>query len=364
MKILGYIIGIGILVILSLWVISIQHHRYTAEIFVNIPDDSLRWRLQREFGKNCRVTDDSCMNSTTRGEMRSLTSFVTSISPLYGDIYDLEGFQYATNLEVLRIVSLIPAGSSGRLAAADGTNGHPVSDSIPLQHLTKLKHLEIAGSGLKGDFTSLANIKSLEILNLQGHKLVDIGFVTSLKKLQSLSLRHNLIQDLQPLEELHNLQDLDLTGNPISNIESLSKLSQLVSLDLSSTQVNNIEPLSDLTQLTNLGLSDTQINNIDLLEEFTQLNNLRLSLTQIDNIEPLKNLVLLEHLEINSTLVSNLTPLEKMTSLKVLNISNTPVTDASSLKNLPLLEEVYAYKTDISANDLKTLKKQGIGVFM
>ena len=99
---------------------------------VHIPDPNLRSAIAEVFGKDPEAL-------ITAEEMATLTYLVAEAM----DIQNLEGLQFATNLEELRL------------------RGNSLSDLSPLSGLTTLKEIEISGESLS-DLSPLADLVNLE----------------------------------------------------------------------------------------------------------------------------------------------------------------------------------------------------------
>ena len=95
-----------------------------------------------------------------------------------------------------------------------------------------------------------------------------------------LELRGSLVLGLGPLANLSTLEWLDLDGVQVSDIEPLANLTVLKRLDVMDTQISDIVPLSYLTALERLDLDRTPISDISPLVNLTSLEWLR-TLTRI-----------------------------------------------------------------------------------
>ncbi|MCG1021384.1 leucine-rich repeat domain-containing protein [Sutcliffiella horikoshii] len=149
------------------------------EEVVTVPDPNLKNALKDYLG----LSRDEIYKS----DMESLTVF----SAVDRDIKDLQGLEWAINLEELSIFY------------------NQITDVSPLEGLTKLKYLDI------------------EVNN---------------------------IQDITPLSNLTNLETLWISSNPIESIKSLETLKSLDTLYIHNTPVNSIEVLLQLDALSNVTL--------------------------------------------------------------------------------------------------------------
>ena len=174
---------------------------------VQIPDDALRDAIRSELGKlNSELT---CEDLASLSEL----SYQGDIE--YGPtVKNLEGLQYAVNLERLRLNEIAPG------------------DYSPIANLTKLETLNLKDSS-RSDLSFLTNLTNLVELNLGsylfGNGIEDITPLQNLKKLEKLNLAgfyeiaipSGDIEDISPLEGLTNLTELDLGGQPVTDLSPL-----------------------------------------------------------------------------------------------------------------------------------------------
>ena len=67
----------------------------------------------------------------------------------------------------------------------------------------------------------------LEVLLLDGNRIVDVGALTHLGTLEHLGVADNAVVDLAPLSDLWSLRRLDLGGNPAADLSPLGDLETL-----------------------------------------------------------------------------------------------------------------------------------------
>ena len=170
---------------------------------VYIPDTNLQLAIAEAFGKAPNA-------SITVEEMATLT-YLTAEGM---DIRDLEGLQFATSLEELRL------------------RGNPLSDLSPLSGLTTLKEVEVSGESLS-DLSPLA-----DLINLEG-----VGFWKT------------SISDLSPLAGLTKLRWLEFKDNPVSDLSPLAGLTNLKRLETYASKDLDLSPLKGLTGLVRLGVT-------------------------------------------------------------------------------------------------------------
>lgn len=89
-------------------------------------------------------------------------------------------------------------------------------------------------------------LKNVEVLNLRGNKIEDIGVLAKLPKLKTLILWNNLVENIEPLAELENLENLYLCDNKIKDISPLANMKSLRYLHAGSNLIEDISPLAGI----------------------------------------------------------------------------------------------------------------------
>jgi internalin A len=169
-----------------------------------------------------------------------------------------------------------------------------LSDLSPLVNLTALRRFDLSFKfGPYGavalidevkDLSPLAQLNSLQELNLSGFQIRDLSLLANLTTLQKLDLSNCqwLSDDLYPLASLTSLQSLDLSGCPLHDFAPLERLTslQFQSLILISCKrlSGDLAPLAGLTSLQTLHLSGCEQLSGDLssLAGLTSLRTLHL----------------------------------------------------------------------------------------
>lgn len=199
------------------------------------------------------------------------------------------------------------------------------------------------------------------VLNLSYATLVfDISALANLTSLQKLDLTETNVSDISALEKLTNLQELHLSRTPVSGIRVLEKLTNLQVLYLSGTQVSDISVLEKLTNLQELHLSHTSVSDIDIsvLGNLINLQKLYITGTRVSDIRALASIINLQELGLSGTKVSDIRALANFKKLRKLYLFNTPVSDISALLNLTNLQELYLYATHVSNEDVFSIFSQ------
>ena len=213
----------------------------TADDVVNIPDPNLEEGIRKGIGKP--------VGDIYESHLLGLTVMYAWV----GDITDLNGLEYCTNLESLHL------------------SNNKISDISPISGLTNLKWLYLVDNQIS-DISPLSSLISLKVLDFIDNQIGDISPLSSLTSLKALSLINNRISDISPLSSLTSLTALSLINNQISDISPLSGLISLTTLYLIDNQISDIEPLVD-----NPGLSSG---------DYVYLNGNPLSTASIDTYIP------------------------------------------------------------------------------
>ena len=309
---------------------------------VNIPDPNLRAAIEEELGK-------ASGESITVAEMATLTNlFDDSWGELvpWVRLQDLEGIQFATNLEKLAIVG--PLSDLSHLARLTSltilsiqiiTGGDSNVDLSFVAGLTKLRELQFYGIQIS-DISFLTGLTELRKLNFSGQQISDISPLAGLTKLQELNLTDNLLTDISPLAGLTELQSLKLGLNPgynrISDISPLAGLTKLQELNLTFNPISDISPLSGLINLENLQLGDMYYSTENVFQSISS-RQFRTRQGVLSDISPLAGLTKLRSLSLNNNSISDISPLSTLINLELLDLRFNNISDVSPLTNLQKL---------------------------
>ncbi len=148
----------------------------------------------------------------------------------------------------------------------------------------------LAFSNPESPSASFRNDERYKKASKNGEKFANPAPLADLTSLQSLDLRGTQVSDVAPLARLANLQSLDLWNTQVSDVAPLASLANLQSLDLSGTQVSDVAPLASLANLQSLDLIDTQVSDVAPLASLANLQSLDLMDTQVSDVAPLAGL--------------------------------------------------------------------------
>ena len=248
--------------------------RITSVQPVNIPDANLRTAIEDALHKPAGA-------KITNADMATLTS----LEPGWGDIRELTGLEFATNLTYVAscpqpdIESIAPRRinktaipiyrrkqdnrpiASCEINKSEGTESPRKRNIRPLTPC-RIKNLRFLGiSDCKvSDLSPLTELTNLEHLNIQGSQLSDLSPLAGLTNLAFLSINDSRVSDLTPLAGLTNLRHLGLYGNKISDLSALAGLTNLEMLGLDINRVSDLSPLVRLTNLSEINVRSNPLN--------------------------------------------------------------------------------------------------------
>jgi Leucine-rich repeat (LRR) protein len=314
-------------------------------------EEVIREILDKPTGDICR-----CEMAQIKVISDSLNSGTNPNCP--GDIGNLEGIQYAINLEVLAlgcgfISDLSDLAGLVRLRALI-LHDNSISDLSPLALLVRLETLDLfRNDTFISDISALQNLTRLRTVNLSGNTITDISPLAGAVGMRNLDLSENDIADISPLSNMEDLEVLHLQDNQIADISVLMGKTQLADLDLSENQIADIGPLALSTLISQLNLSDNSIVDLTVLAGMTQMTDLFLEGNLIETIEPLTGLLLVDDLTLGNNRISDLSPISGMTGLTQLFAAMNQIADLSPLTMLQDLTQVILNNNRIAS--LETL---------
>ena len=212
---------------------------------VEIPDENLRNIIRGALD----LSDDAELTCEGLAELTELfIGYTDGPDAESFNVSNLEGLQYAVNLERLELQLNTFRGSSS------------IDDLSPLAGLENLTYLKVDKENLE-DISFVANLTRLEELDLtplQSGRIEDISPLANLVNLERLYLsRNSFIRDISPLANLTELDILFLDGNAVRDVTPLEDLTDLDTLQL---DVNEIADLSPLLENEGLGEGDDKIS--------------------------------------------------------------------------------------------------------
>ncbi|WP_080833646.1 leucine-rich repeat protein [Cohnella massiliensis] len=303
-------------------------------------ENKLHWK----WGTNEPVTQSDLLNLS----MLKMDKRVNLVK-------DLNGLEYATNLELLQINNseVSNVGPLGQLPSLEILDlGHNrIEDISQLTNLPSLKEINLSFNNIS-DPSPLSKLPKLVTYNLEYNNIRDARLLTGFKKMTKLSIVNNKLTDIEPLSQLTQLTSLDLRGNQITDVKPIGKLKQLTDIDLSDNQISDLSPFAELENLSKLDMSGNVISSLELLAKCTNLTSLKISRNQITDIKPLSELTQLKQLVISDNRVADLKPLIQLKQLKWLELRGNMLKDQdiNPLKDLVNLEVL-----DLKANQIQNI---------
>ena len=248
---------------------------------VHIPDANLRAAIAETLSKTPGT-------AITVEEMATLMHL--DIDGM--DIQDLEGLQFAVNLQSLNL------------------RGNPLSDLSPLSGLTALKEVRFSGESLS-DLSPLTGLTNLEVVRFWKTSISDLSPLAKLTKLRWLQFESSPISDLSPLVGLTGLETLRTYRSRDLDLSPLKGLTNLVNLTVAGSGVSDLSPLSGLIHLEMLNLeANRRISNISSLASLKNLKELRLDTNNVSDVSPLAALDTLEVLRLERNNIADISPLD------------------------------------------------------
>ncbi|MDR1563703.1 MAG: cell wall-binding repeat-containing protein [Oscillospiraceae bacterium] len=244
-------------------------------------------------------------------------------------VSNLEGLQYAKNLESLALIE------------------NNIDDLSPIAGLTNLKSLTLNDGAIE-DISPIANLTKLKDLDLSNNNISDIATLSGLVNLKRLSLSDNSIADLTSLSDLTLIYDLKLDNNPISNLTPLSRLESITYLSLNNINTADISPLSEMNNIRELSLDNNGIEDISVCSRYDLLTLLSLNGNKISDIETLADNKELTYLYMDNNRIKDIAWLSGLTGLRILSLNNNEIRNIDSLNNLEKLHELYLSHNKIS----------------
>ena len=131
-------------------------------------------------------------------------------------------------------------------------------DFTPLAKLTKLKLLDLESSSIT-DLAPLAELTELRFLGIRYTRVSDLSPLARLTKLEQLYVGHTAIKDLTPVAGLTELHQLSLPDTAATDVTPLARLTKLTGLYLQGNRITDFTPLAGLKTLRRLSVPDAGI---------------------------------------------------------------------------------------------------------
>ena len=168
-----------------------------------------------------------------------------------------------------------------------------------------LTHLSLTDCTISS-IIPLANLKDLVTLDLSNNSIRDLSPLVNLTNLEELYLQYNAVRELGVVTSLPNLKVLDLSYNDLSGIPTIGGCTALEKLDLTHNKLTDVSAVGELTNLTHFAAADNKLTDVSALENCTKLTELDISNNSVTDITMLDCLVALAHFNFSNNLVEEL----------------------------------------------------------
>ncbi len=238
-------------------------------------------------------------NKKTRATFLDLGNCgLTEVPDEIGDLVWLEELSFANEwLDGDKLVESQNTATANNIAKLSPTFVRFKQSTAGLGQLTRLKKLWLNGSYIENkkfklsDLRLLANLNSLQQLNISNTKVTDLSPLAKLSGLQWLYVSSTQVTDLSPLVNLSGLQWLYVSSTQVTDLSPLVNLHGLQLLDVSLTEVTDLSPLANLSGLQLLDVSDTSVTDLSPLANLSNLQRLDASHTRVTELSPLLGLI-------------------------------------------------------------------------
>jgi len=219
-------------------------------------DDADTYMLDKKYRSDSTVAHTLTGMEAISGLTNLRTLYLSSLStqtmqPLSGlpklESLTLYSYSGPTDYNVL-------GGLTGlKELSLDGAGGG--FDSLHfLLSLTNLETLEIGGGSTSGGAWPIASLVNLKKLALSGFD-TDLSFLTNLDQLRELRLEQwDDVDDYAPIADLQSLEYLELYNTPILDFSLISQIKTLRCIKIYGERINSIEGIDQLTNLEYLYL--------------------------------------------------------------------------------------------------------------
>ena len=209
-----------------------------------------------------------------------------------------------------------------------------------LKNIPQLVELTICDA-YSGDSEALKGLTNLTTLTLHDMSITP-EFIEPLKDCTSLTYLDMegtfLWGDVSTVLDIPSLQSLYLTDADVGlKLDTLTVCDSLVLLDLEKTNFHSLKEDGSWdygASQTRIGLSD----NLDFFNAFPNLQVLYVPEHELDDLNFIQNMPYIYYLDISDNYVSDLSPLQALTDLEVLICPDNPIHDRTGMDNVILIE--------------------------
>ncbi len=229
-----------------------------------------------------RVTIHGLKDATSLSGLSGL-SFVPNKLELYAmpKLADLTGLEGLTSVESLILRELGIATLDGLGAVSPETleiwDCDDLSSLAGLEGMTTAKNVRLLTIPSLSSFSGLANLESVEFLQISGTGATDLSGFDSLAQVSAFDVNGDALLDAGPLPALVSLGRFSSRYSPV--LASLSGLAQITQL-VEGLSLSNLDALADLSGLSSLQLTgDLDIRQCHALTDLQGLGALETTAT-------------------------------------------------------------------------------------
>lgn len=179
----------------------------------------------------------------------------------------------------------------------------------------RIDSLNLAFSGLSGQFVSLNSLDELLFLDCSFNLISSFQSLENLEKLSFFNCSHNQLVTLPPIDSLINLEHFECSDNQLNSLPTLNNLGDLKHLDCSRNLLSVLPSLSNCPSLINLLCSDNQLDSLPSLDNSISLQNIYCDTNRLTILPSLRNCSLLERLHCSENQLVRLPSLENCTNI-------------------------------------------------
>jgi len=231
-------------------------------------------------------------------------------------------------------------GGDGGGSGVSPAIGEDVTDIVihnfkgePLDWLpANFKRLEILGSGpLHADH--LAHVEQLESLKILGVNFAPDGALCTIPPLRVLHLVETNVSHIGRLREIKSLEILRVDGGDLRDVEPLNGAPNLRVISFREMErLNDISVLATCSNLEDIDVSETAVRDMSSFSILSKLERVHLESTQVDEIGWLRTLKHIKSLNVNDTKIRDYTPIKSLKKLSSLKADGRALEDRKSIK--------------------------------
>ncbi|GAQ81722.1 hypothetical protein KFL_000890110 [Klebsormidium nitens] len=163
-----------------------------------------------------------------------------------------------------------------------------LSIEIAEERFTRLTNL-VLDNNLLTTCKGLGALETLQVLRLEGNRIIDTRSLARLTNLTSLDLSRNQIKKLQGFSNLVRLEELTLDHNQLTSLEGLGKCTGLTELSLRNNRIADLSGLAPLTRLDVLRLEENGVEGLELLPMLPELTEIHIGRNRLSSLDGLSD---------------------------------------------------------------------------